>query len=534
MDRDKGHIQSPALLKVGVLGIGFLFSFPAGYLIWRNFTGDRSSLTLLKESQVLSPLQRSLVLAVSVSVTTAVLGVLFAWLTSRCDLPGRRFWKVVLPIPLVFPSFIGAAAFIRTMNPGGFLNDLLQGIGINNVVEIRGFFGAWFVLTLFCYPYVYLPVAAKLQHLPSSLEETSRVLGRSPLKTFQHVVYPQISSVLYAGTLLVFLYTISDFGAVQLLRYDTLTRSIATAQLANKSLSLALGLLLLVIAGVVVFAERMVSRTTPSAGQSEIGPPLEYALGGWRIPAVALVSFITLLSLGAPLFTLGKWAFDGIRRGSGNSQPLTLDGGQIWESTWNTLSISVVAGLAAIIAVLPIAILISRFRSKTGTLAHFLVIATFAVPGILIALSMRFWSLQTDWAYNLFNNTKALLVFSYVVRFGSLAMGVVLLSVAAIPRNLEDAGQTLGVTRFSRFVRINLPLMAPGLGAAAGLVILSTMKELPITLLISPLGFSTLATRMFSSFEEAFIAEAGILAVILVGLSSLLTWTLVIRKSDHL
>ena len=76
--------------------------------------------------------------------------------------------------------------------------------------------------------------------------------------------------------------------------------------------------------------------------------------------------------------------------------------------------------------------------------------------------------------------------------------------------------------------------MAPGLGAAAGLVICSTMKELPITLLISPFGFSTLATRMFSSFEEAFIAEAGILAVILVGLSSLLTWTLVIRKSDHL
>ena len=211
-------------------------------------------------------------------------------------------------------------------------------------------FGAWFVLTLFVTRMCIFPLPQKLRHLPSSLEETSRVLGRSPLKTFQHVVYPQISSVLYAGTLLVFLYTISDFGAVQLLRYDTLTRSIATAQLANKSLALALGLFLLVIAGVVVFAERMVSRKTISAGQSEIGPPLEYSLGGWRIPAVALVSFITLLSLGAPLFTLGKWAFDGIRRGSGNSQPLTLDGGQIWESTWNTLSISVIAGLAAIIA----------------------------------------------------------------------------------------------------------------------------------------------------------------------------------------
>ena len=76
--------------------------------------------------------------------------------------------------------------------------------------------------------------------------------------------------------------------------------------------------------------------------------------------------------------------------------------------------------------------------------------------------------------------------------------------------------------------------MAPGLGAAAGLVILSTMKELPITLLISPLGFSTLATRIFSSFEDAFVAEAGIMALILVGLSSILTWFLVIRRSDHL
>ncbi len=530
----RASIRSPVPLKIGVLGIAFLFSFPAGYLLWRNFSGDISSLKLLNKSEVLSPLQRSLVLSVSVSMTTAMIGMVLAWLTTRCDLPGKRFWKIILPIPLVFPSFIGAAAFIRTMNPGGFLNGLLNKIGVENVIEIRGFFGAWFVLTLFCYPYVYLPVAAKLRHLPSSLEETSRVLGYSPRRTFNHVVLPQVAPVLCAGTLLVFLYTISDFGAVQLLRYDTLTRSIATSQLANKSLSLALSLFLLIIAGTIVFTERMVSRSRSSSDQKSIGPPLEYSLGTWKIPSFIAVSLITLLSLGAPLFTLSKWALDGLRRGSGSGQPLTLNGQQIWESTWNTLSISVIAGIVAILAVLPIAILISKYKSKAGNLAHSLVVATFAVPGILIALSMRFWSLQSDWAYNLFNNTKALLVFSYVVRFGSLAMGVVLLSVMAVPKNLQDVGQTLGASRISRFIRVDLPLMAPGLGAAAGLVILSTMKELPITLLISPLGFSTLATRMFSSFEEAFISEAGILAIILVGLSSLLTWFLVIRKADHL
>ena len=112
-------------------------------------------------------------------------------------------------------------------------------------------------------------------------------------------------------------------------------------------------------------------------------------------------------------------------------------------------------------------------------------------------------------------------------------MGVVLLAVAAVPQRLQDAGRTLGVQRGSRFFRIDLPLMTPGLGAAAGLVILSTMKELPITLLISPLGFSTLATRIFSSFEDAFVTEAGIMALVLVLISFFLTWFLIIRKADH-
>ena len=146
---------------------------------------------------------------------------------------------------------------------------------------------------------------------------------------------------------------------------------------------------------------------------------------------------------------------------------------------------------------------------------------------------MRFGTLRTDWAFDLFNNTKALLVFRMLCGSGLSRWGLVLLAVAAVPQRLQDAGRTLGVQRGSRFFRIDLPLMTPGLGAAAGLVILSTMKELPITLLISPLGFSTLATRIFSSFEDAFVTEAGIMALVLVLISFFLTWFLIIRKADH-
>ncbi|NOX31202.1 MAG: ABC transporter permease subunit [Actinobacteria bacterium] len=185
-------------------------------------------------------------------------------------------------------------------------------------------------------------------------------------------------------------------------------------------------------------------------------------------------------------------------------------------------------------AILPIAFLVGRYGSRLGAVAHSIVLATFALPGLLIALSLRFWTVRSGVAGDLLSDTLALLVFAYVVRFASLAMGITLESVRSVPGNVHDAARTLGANARRRFVNIDLPLMRPGLLAAAGLVLLSTMKELPISLLISPLGFSTLATRIFGSFEDAFIAEAGIMAVILVVLSAVLTWFLVLRRADHL
>ena len=128
----------------------------------------------------------------------------------------------------------------------------------------------------------------------------------------------------------------------------------------------------------------------------------------------------------------------------------------------------------------------------------------------------------------------ALLIFAYVVRFGSLAMGTALVAVKTVPDGLHDAASTLGADRWRRFRSVDLPVMRPGLLAAAGLVILSTMKELPISLIIAPIGFPTLTTRIFGSFEDAFVAEAGIMAVVLVCASALLSWFLVLRRADHL
>ena len=196
--------RAPLALKVIALITAFLFACPGLYLIWRNITSDSDPLGLLFSEHTLSPLLRTVNLTVLVTLSAAILGTGLAWLTIRTDLPSRRILKIILPLPLVFPTFVGAAAFIRTLNPGGLANDLIEKIGIDKTLELHGLFGAWLVLTLFTYPYVYLPVAARLKNLPSSLEESARLLGDSGWATFRKVVLPQIASSLLAGSLLVF------------------------------------------------------------------------------------------------------------------------------------------------------------------------------------------------------------------------------------------------------------------------------------------------------------------------------------------
>ena len=337
---------APPLLRVAGLALALGFAFPGVYLVYRNFAEGADPAGLLISDRTLGPLWRSVRLAVSVSGAALVLGTALAWLTTRTDLAWRRLWRVLLPLPLVFPTFVGAAAFIHTLNPGGLANDLLAGIGLDRTPELRGFYGAWLVLTLMTYPYVYLPVAARLRQLPGSLEESARVLGETALKVFGRICLPQIATAMGAGTLLVFLYTLSDFGAVQLMRYDTLTRAIATNQLANPPVALALSLLLLVLAALVVLAERRFSRSLPDAATVQSSRPMVYDLGRWRVPALGFVALSAGAGVGAPLVALVDWAARGLVRSATGGRSLTIDGAKVLEATTNTLGASLVAAVS--------------------------------------------------------------------------------------------------------------------------------------------------------------------------------------------
>jgi len=423
---------------------------------------------------------------------------------------------------------VGALALVAAFARGGLLEELL---GWETLPQVRGYWAAFGVLTVLTYPYVYLLVAARLAALPPALEETARSLGRRPATVFRTVVLPQTRGAINAGALLVFLYVVSDFGAVSIVRYDTLTTRIESSRLFDPTASAALAFLLGVVAVAVVVAERAVSRRriyteAVAAGRTTFQAPL----GLWKAPAVALVGAVVTIGLVAPVAVLGRWTWRGLR-GEGVRDRVDLDG--VWQPALNTAGVAIVAALVAIAVVLPVAYLTTRHRSRVGAIANALVVGGFALPGLVIALAVVFWVLQAPLVGGLYQ-TFPLLIFAYVVHFGAQAMRASQVAVSGVPRRLDDAARSLGAGRMRRLRTVDLPLMLPGLVAGAGLVLLSTMKELPATLLLAPIGFETLATRVWSATESAFFARAGAAALVLIALSGVLTWLLTIRRLERL
>ena len=178
---------------------------------------------------------------------------------------------------------------------------------------------------------------------------------------------------------------------------------------------------------------------------------------------------------------------------------------------------SALAALFAVVAALPVAILGVRFRSRRSSLLEGITYAGFALPGIVVALSLvRFASYYTPFVYQ----TLALLIFAYVLRFLPQAFGAVRAALLTVSPSVEEAARSLGHSPLHVTLRVTLPLIRPGLLSGAALVFLTTMKELPTTLLLGPIGFRTLATATWSATAEGFFARAAAPALLLILVSA--------------
>ena len=515
----RGHRPSITAIVVGAV-----FLLPIGYLGWATFSLGSQLPGVLATDDIAGPLARSLLIATATAFACGLIGTALAWVVVRTDVPGGGVLRWAMALPLVIPSFVGATALASGFGPGAL---------IDWMPRIEGFTGALLVLTLLSYPYVYLPVVARLMTTSQELEEASRLLGASSWRTFRTVVVPQIRYSAWAGMLLVFLYALSDFGAVSLMRYDTVTRAIFSAGLGKPTRALTLGFVLALVALIVAWIERTTSRRTPPVQQGG-RRQVVYGLGRLRMLTFGGVAFVLVLGLVAPIAVFVTWIF----RGSG-ATGVGYSGwgdslGFLLEPIANSALSAVVAAAVAAVVVLPVAYVAARRRGWHAAFASTSVSSLFALPGLVVALAIAFWALQApEWMLWLYQSFP-LLILAYVLHFGAQAMTVTRSAVANVPPRYEEAGKMLGASRVRRFATIELPLIVPGMLAGAGLVLLSTLKELPATLLLAPLGFQTLATKIWGAAEEGFFAEVGVTSLALIILSGVLTWTFILRHQPRL
>lgn len=500
--------------------VGVLFLFPAAYLLIRTVTLGAEFRDVLLSAATARPLLNSLAIATATAAAAGALGTALAFLVDRTDMPGRTVLRLALALPLVVPSYVGATALLAAFGPGALLPA---------IPRLQGFWGSLTVLTFLSYPYVYLPVLVRLRTTAPALEEAARLLGDTPARALRKVLLPQVANSAGAGMLLVFLYGLSDFGAVALMRYDTITRVIFASQLSNRAASLTLGLVLAVLALAVAAADRAAQSRRPpitGAGRAQV----TYALGAWRYPATAAAVFVLGFAVATPVGVFVTWIVRGSSTIGVGYGGLGDSLGFLVEPTVSSAVAALLAAIVAVIIVLPVAYASARHRSVATESAGAAVTSVFALPGLVVAISLAFWAIRAPGPLAAFYQTLPLLIAGYVLHFGAQALGPTRSAVAAVPVRFDEAARTLGAGSRRRFLTIELPLIAPGMLAGAGLVLLSTLKELPATLILAPIGFQTLATRIWSAAEDGFYAEVGITSLVLLALSAALTWPLLIRR----
>lgn len=490
--------RGPILLQA-VAGIGAALAvLPLVYLVIRAGEGGRGKVeaTLLRR-RTLDLALRSLELAGIVTALCLVIGVTLAWLVTRTDLPFRRVVGVLVALPLALPSYVSALAWIG-YRPG-----------------LAGRTGSILVLTTVSYPYVYLPTVAALRRCDPALEDAARTLGHRRWSVFRRVLLPQVRPAAVGGCLLVGLYALSDFTAVATMRYPVLTQQIYQSYRASfdRTPAAILGCVLAALTVTVVAIEGRTRRRNRIAkvGAGAIRTQPVVALGPLRWPALAVPLGVVATSLAVPAWGLRRWFDQGRSRAKAD---------QWWDALGHTFQTGALGALAVVVLATPIAYLLVRHPGPVPRTAERAAYAGHALPGLVIGLSLVFFGIR--WAKPIYQ-TVPLLILAYVVLFLSLGLGSIQASFAQIPRGLEDAARTLGRSATRAWCSVTLRLAAPGIGAAATLVFLTVMKELPATLFLRPTSFDTLATRMWGHMSSQSFAAAAPYAVTIVVVAALPT-----------
>ena len=470
--------------------------------------------------------QNTILLLLGVAFFTFLLGVSTAWLVSNYEFPGRKYFEWLLILPLGFPGYIMAYTYVGILDYTGPLQVFLRNtFDINfrgSVIDIMNLPGAIFILSITLFPYVFLISRSSFVGQSKTLQEASFLLGTNRLKTFFKVALPMARPAIVAGIALASMEVLNDYGTVKYFGVNTFTTGIFRAwfSLGDSSTAIYLAAILMVFVFVILYLESI------QRGQRQYS-----SVHGVQRPTARLhptlwkklfysgaCLFIFLLSFLFPFLQLIHWV------SMTYSKVVNKD---FFLLIYRSFGLAAISGIIIVFfsVVLLYALRLSPFKwvkniTKIATLGY-------AIPGAVIAVGVMIPFIGLDkWIYGtlissktaglFFSGTLFALVFAYIVRFMAVGYNPVEAGFQKIGIHVNEASRLLGTRSTKTLWKIDLPLIKTSLVSGIILVFVDILKELPLTLILRPFNYQTLATKAFDMATNEMIAESANAALIII------------------
>ncbi len=469
---------------------------PLGYLAYFALTSETGSFAFVVRAQTLTAVWNTFALAAAVLFFGTLIAAPYAFLTTRARLRGERLFVLLGALPLAIPGYVLAMVWLGIGGDYG-LSQRVLGVGL---WRANGFWGATLALTVYTFPYLFLNLRAALTRLDPSLAEVARSHGLRGWALWRAAILPQVRAAYLAGALLVVLHVLADFGVTSLMRFETLSFAIyRQAQGAfDRTYAAWLSLVLVGLTAVLLFVDMrfLRGRLKPVSGATIRFAP-RVALGRWTAPAYLYLVGVIGFSLLVPVAALFLWA----------SQPPEFDSVISWKHAMrNSLVLGVGAAVCAPALVLPILRVSVRREGLWARLLERIPYLGYAIPPLPLALAFVWLTLSV--VPDLYQ-TLPLLLAALLLRFLAEAVGPIRSLLMRLPERVEEASYALGFGWLATLRRVTAPLLRRGVLIAMAFVFLAVVKELPLTLILAPNGFDTLATNVWTHMEEAHFALAA-------------------------
>jgi iron(III) transport system permease protein len=483
----------------------------------------------------------TVILTIGVAVVVALIGTLLAALTAYCDFPGRRLFQWAAVLPLAFPTYLSAYIYVELLDASGPVQTWARA-GISpdfRLPEIRSAGGAIAIFSIVLFPYVYLPARVAFARQSAEFIEVARTLGTGRFETFWRVNLPLARPAIAGGIALALMETLSDIGAAEYLGVRTLAVTIYTTWLSRGSIAVAgqLAILLLLLVIAILLVERALrgrgSTVAALRGHRQIS---RLRLTGIR-GALAAAGCGLAIALGfiVPFGFLLHQAF--------NRALLATMPSATTQAIASTFTLAALAAGSVVISATLLALWSRQSGKGLQRLAAGAASYGYAVPSVVLALCIIFPAGALDNALNrlirdlfainpglLLTMSGSVLVFAYWVRFQAVGFQLVDAGLKQVSSRLELASRSLGRHYYGTLKAVTVPLIAPSLLAAAALVFVDVIKELPLTLLLRPIGIDTLATNLYGHASRGAF-EDGAAEALLIAITGLVSVAIILRTA---